>query len=277
MKLVNWSSKKLEPNQNQSSPSQLCRPEDGQESSVGGSRSDQDRSGEQLPEPDKSSTVPAVTCSSSEQLHLPPGTISLPSSPSGENLDFAPPTNPFISPNCGRLSFPDQSPNSPPVSPGWSRLFGENSGGGAAQQPSLSNTPFATPSTSPTNRTLPVIVLNPFPPSRPHSAPTSPTLSRSVLPRFPVQQQRNLSIPIEQAFPKLTTRFVPTLGISGRLSGSRSLSLSWDNYSSDPSFAQKHRTIPVLSSSSDSLESSPTTFPEITIHHHTCPIYSSFN
>ena len=42
--------------------------------------------------------------------------------------------------------------------------------------------------------------------------------------------------------------------------------MSWDNYSSDPSFVQKHRTIPVISSSSsDSLESSPTTLPEITI------------
>ena len=41
--------------------------------------------------------------------------------------------------------------------------------------------------------------------------------------------------------------------------------MSWDNYSSDPSFAQKHRTIPVLSSSSDSLDSSPITLPEITI------------
>ena len=90
LKLVNWSSRKLESKKNQLSPSQLSKP-GSQENSLGEDRTDQDRSGEQRTEPVQSYSAPAVTDSLSEQSHLAPGPISLPSSPSRENLNFSPP------------------------------------------------------------------------------------------------------------------------------------------------------------------------------------------
>ena len=52
LKLVNWSTRKLEPYKNQFSASQLSRP-NSQEVSLGDSSTDQDRSGEQRPEPNQ--------------------------------------------------------------------------------------------------------------------------------------------------------------------------------------------------------------------------------
>ena len=256
MKLVKWSTKKLESFKNQLPFSQLNEPVN-QETSLEEVRAGTDRSKEQRSELDKSSSVLVVTDSLSDQTNLAPGQISLTSVPSREKLDFVPPTHPSISPNFGRLS-----PSPLPPSPGWERIFGDYSGEDLLlpQPPPTSSTPFVTPTTSPTKNSLSALnraSLNPFPPPRPHSAPSSPTLSRSIVPIFPIQQQRTLSIPLEQAFPKLTRKFVPAIGLSGRLSSSRrTLSLSWDNYRSDPNFFKKGSKISLVSTASESLDSS---------------------
>ena len=76
---------------------------------------------------------------------------------------------------------------------------------------------------------------------------------------------------------------MPALGLSGRLSSSRrTLSLSWDNYKSDPSFLKKGSKVSLVSTASESLESSspiklPTTsIPEITVRSPS-PLLELFN
>ena len=90
LKLVNWSTKKLESFKNQPPFSQLNEPVT-QETSVEEVRADKDRSREQRSELVKSSSVLVVTDSLSDQTNLAPGQISLTSASSREKLDFVPP------------------------------------------------------------------------------------------------------------------------------------------------------------------------------------------
>ena len=184
-----------------------------------------------------------------------PVTNSVPAAPPNQQLPLVPVTTPDLvlttpslsdhdlSSSFGVIRLPEGPPSRSPIPPGWS--YSDPS---SDNSDLLSKTFIIPDSISPlqtqSRHEIRVITRNPSV-GRSQSAPTSPTGRGPQLTGPPVLPRRRRS---------------PFLGITALESFSRQssgLSLEWDNYSSSPTFYRRAAPIPIVTTPSTSLDSTP--------------------